>query len=215
MGAFDQAARYAARADPAAVLARVLAQSGADLRFREWLDTRALPLPGGPDRTANLVACLDDPAAPEWPWLLVLEFQGRHDPDKLDVTLEEAAVLRWREVVASAVADRRARGNLAGVALVLAELAGCRGEWERGLEGFEMTESQVVNEWVSRGEAKGRLEERRQNLLRLLEKRFPGAVPAEVAGLIAAQDSLEVLAEWFDAAAGAYTLQQFLDVLRR
>jgi hypothetical protein len=94
MGVFDQAARFASQADPNAVVGRVLAATKTPLRFREWADTRTLPLPGSRDRTADLVAILEDAAAVENPWLLVLELQGRHDPDKLDVTLEEIARLR-------------------------------------------------------------------------------------------------------------------------
>ncbi|VTU00618.1 unnamed protein product [Gemmataceae bacterium] len=90
MGAFDQAARFAAQADPAAVLGQLAA--AADLTFREWLDTRTIPLPGGPDRTADLVAALDAPTG--GPALLVLEFQSQHDPNKLHVTLEEVGILR-------------------------------------------------------------------------------------------------------------------------
>jgi hypothetical protein len=272
------------------------------LPFREWLDTRAIPLPGGPDRTADLVAALDDPAGQ--PVLLVFEFQSRHDPNKLDVTLEEAAILRgrarhgddrkgkyrvltaliylqgrcpdelldmtlpggfgtrhaplvwnleaddapatleavaegrlsrgmlfwvplmangehagvvvrWREVVTTVVSDRRMRGNLAGVALVFAELAGRRIEWNRGLEDFEMTESQVVNEWISQGEVKGKLEERRRNLLKVLNVRFPGSVTDEIARLISAQDSSPLLDDWFLAALRADTFEQFLDVLKQ
>ena len=302
MGAFDQAARFAAQADPDATVRRALASTGVALLFREWLDTRTIPLPGGPNRTADLVAALDDPAGQ--PALVVFEFQSRHDPDKLDVTLEEAGILRgharhgddrkgkykvltalvylqghcpddlldmtlpggfgtrhaplvwnvgednaiaaleavaggqvswgmlfwvplmiagqdatviarWKEVVAGVVPDRQRRGNLAGIALVFAELAGRRVEWGRGLEGFVMTESEVVNEWISQGKAKGKLAERRQNLLKLLAKRFPSAVPDDVVRLVNEQESLDILGHWFDAAAEAYTFQQFLDVLRR
>jgi hypothetical protein len=251
-----------------------------------------------------LVAALDDPSAPDNPWLLVLEFQAQVDPDKVDVTLEEVAVLRcrarhgpnrqskykvtaeliyllgiapmerldmtlpdgsgtwhaplvwnvgsnvavdtleavangrapsgllfwialmaggggepvirrWREVVAAAIPDRRARGNLAGIALVFADLAGCRGEWKRGLEGFEMTESQVVNEWIHQGEAKGRVEAARQFVLDVLEVRFPRLAPEDVKQLIRQQDSLEVLQDWHREALQAFTLEQFLAVLRR
>jgi hypothetical protein len=302
MGAFDQAARFAAQADPQAVIRRVLAPSGAALSFREWLDTRTLPLPRGPDRTADLVAALEDPAGE--PSLLLLEFQSQHDPDKLDVTLEEAGILRgharhgadrqgkyrvltalvylqgrcpsavlgmtlpgnfgthhaplvwnvgedsapvtleavasgslswgllfwvplqaegqqeavlarWREVVAGVVPERRTRGNLIGIALVFAELVGRRAEWQRGLEGFEMTESQVVNEWISQGEAKGRLEERRQKLLEALTLRFPGAVTDEIVRFVTAQDSLVLLDDWLRAAVRAYTFEQFLDALKK
>jgi hypothetical protein len=302
MGVYDQAARFATQGEPAAVVRRVLAPSGAAWPFREWLDTRTLPLPGGPDRTADLVAALDDPAGT--PALLLFEFQGRHDPDKLDVTLEEAGILRcrvrhgvdrqgkyrvltalvylqgrcpeavldmtvpggfgtrhapllwevgddnavavleavakgelswgllfwvslmaegqqpaviarWREVVVQVVADGRVRGNLAGIALVFAELAGRRAEWQRGLEGFEMTESQVVNEWISQGEAKGMLKQGRQKLLEALTICFPGAVTGEIVRLVNEQDSLPLLDDWFRAALQADTYEQFLDVLEK
>jgi hypothetical protein len=298
MGVYDQAARFAAQAEPGAVVRRVLVPSRAALSFREWLDTRTIPLPGGPERIANLVAALDDPAGA--PALLVFEFQAQHDRDKLDVTLEEAGILRgharhgpdrqgkyrvltalvylqgrcpeavldmtlpggfgtrhaplvwnvaedsapatleavpsgslswgmlfwvplmvegqqdaviarWREVVVQVVSDRRTRGNLAGIALVLAELVGRRAEWRRGLEGFEMTESQVVNEWISQG----KVEEARQSLLVVLEGRFPGAAPEDVVRLIQQQDSLDLLRDWLKAVARVSTFEQFLGVLRK
>src|SRR3954452_471617 len=96
MGVYDQAARFAARADPETVPGRLLAGKGVSLRWREWLDTRTLPLPGGPAPPADLVAALDDPTAPDRPWLMVVEFQAQVDADKLDTTLEEVALLRSR-----------------------------------------------------------------------------------------------------------------------
>jgi hypothetical protein len=302
MGVFDQAARFAAQAAPEAVVRRLLAPGGAALGFREWLDTRTIPLPGGPERIANLVAALEEASGS--PALLVFEFQSQHDPDKLDVTLEEVGILRghvrhgadrqgkyrvltalvylvgrcpdavldmtlpggfgtrhaplvwnvgednapatleavakgelswgmlfwvalmaegqqpaviarWREVVVQVVADRRVRGNLAGIALVFAELAGCRPAWQRGLEGFEMTESQVVNEWISQGEAKGHLARQRQALLELLDGHFPGTVPNDVVQLIQQQDSFELLHHWYMEAVRAKTFEQFLAVLRK
>jgi hypothetical protein len=257
-------------------------------------------LPGGPDRTADLVAILEDPTAPEQPWLLVFEFQGQPDPEKLDVTLEEVAILRgharhgddrkgkyavlaalvylvgecpsglldmtveggfgtrhaalvwdvakdsagaaldavssgqeswpllfwvalmagaeedaivsrWKEVVAATVPDRQARSNLAGIALVFAELAGRFLAWERGLEGWDMTESQVVNRWMSQGE----LARARKDLLDAIKVRFPGALTEEIAQLINQQDSSDLLREWFLAALKADTFDQFLDVLKR
>jgi hypothetical protein len=128
---------------------------------------------------------------------------------------DAGVIARWKDVVAQVVADRRVRGNLAGIARVFAELVGRRIEWNRGLEGFDMTESQVVNEWISQGEAKGKLIKQRQNLLKLLSKRFPGAVPDDVVRLVNEQESLDLLDHWFDAAAEAYTFQQFMDVLKR
>jgi hypothetical protein len=288
MGAFDQAARFAAQADPEAVVRRVLASSGLTLPFRSSLDTRPIPFPGGPDRTADLVAALDA-AASDQPWLMILEFQSQHDPDKLDVTLEEAGILRgharhgddrkgkykvlttlvylqgrcpeevldmtvpggfgtrhspliwnvgedqafvtleavasgqmswgmlfwvplmagsreetvinrWKEVVTQVVSERRTRGNLAGIALVFTDLVGWRAEWKRGLEGFEMTESQVVNEWIDQGEVKGTIKTSRRVLLKILNTRFPGALTEDVQQLIQHQDSKEVLENWLDTA---------------
>jgi hypothetical protein len=304
MGVFDQAARFATQGEPGVVPQRLLAASGLALAFREWLDTRTLPLPGGPERIADLVAALDDPAADDKPWLMVLELQAQVDLDKLDVTLEEVALLRsrtrhgedrkgkykvlvglvylqgqcpeevldmtlpnglgtrhapliwnvagdnaaemleavargeiswgmlfwialmagggeesviarWKEVVLARVEDRRLRGNLAGIALVFAELAGRSPAWKRGLEGFEMTESQVVNEWIRQGRSEEKLELTRKHLLEVLEGRFPGEAPAEVIRLINEQDSVDLLTGWFRTAVRVTTFEKFMEVLKR
>jgi hypothetical protein len=128
---------------------------------------------------------------------------------------QDAVIARWRDVVVQVVPDGRTRGNLAGIALVFAELAGRRAEWQRGLEGFEMTESQVVNEWIRQGEVKGKLEQGRQKLLEALAIRFPGAVTEEVVRLVNGQDSLPLLDDWFRAALRADTFEQFLHVLKQ
>lgn len=78
-----------------------------------------------------------------------------------------------------------------------------------------MTESQVVNEWIRQGEAKGGLHRQRQNLLELLEGRFPGAVPNDVMQLIQQQESLELLHDWFKAAVRSSTFEQFLEVVKK
>ena len=78
-----------------------------------------------------------------------------------------------------------------------------------------MTESQVVNEWISQGEARGRLSASRQKLLEALTLRFPGSVPDEVIKLIKEQESLLLLDEWFRAAVRVYTFEQFMDVLKK
>jgi hypothetical protein len=94
MSDFDHAAGFAAQADPGVVIGRLLAPTGERLRYRDWFSSRAIPLPGGPKRTADLVAILDDPDAPARPALLIFEFQSSHDPEKLGSTLVEAAVFR-------------------------------------------------------------------------------------------------------------------------
>jgi hypothetical protein len=304
MGVFDQAARFAAKSHPEVVPGLRLISSGLRLRFREWIDTRSLPLPGGPDRTADLVAALDDQARPDKPWLVVLEFQAQTDADKLDVTFEESGILRnrvrhgptnsgrynvvvmivylrgrcpvdvldmttpdgmgtrhaplvwnvegddaagtveavangvlspgmlfwvplmtganqdslvdrWNEVSSATIPDRSKRGDLASVAMVFAELAGRVPEWRRGLEGFEMTESMIVNEWIRQGEVRGLLSANRQTLLRILERKFAGVIPSEVARVINQQESLELLVLWIDEAISANSIDEFTAVLRR
>jgi hypothetical protein len=101
------------------------------------------------------------------------------------------------------------------LALVFVEPGGPRVEWNRELGSFEMTESEVVNEWIRKGEARGKLTERRQTLLEALTLRFPGAVPEEVVRLINEQESQPLLEVWFRAALRAYTFEQFLDVLKQ
>jgi len=304
MGIFDQAGRFAAQAHPEIVPGRRLQRSGLPLTFREWIDTRTLPLPGGPDRTADLVAAMDDPNVLGTPWLIVIEIQAQIDALKIDVTLEEVAVLRnrvrhgpdragqynvaammvylrgrcpvsvldmrlpdgsgtrhaplvwnveeedagqmleavangqissgmlfwvplmagaadgaiasrWKVVATATIPDLRKRGDLASVAMVFAELAGRVPEWQRGLEDFEMTESMIVNGWIRQGEVKGKLSQVCHDLLRLLDRKFAGLVPAEVARAIREQESLEVLDLWFDEAISANTMEEFMAVLRR
>jgi hypothetical protein len=289
MGVFDQATRYAAEAEPEAIVTRLLRGLAVRLRFDQWLDTRTTPRPGDPERTADRVAALVDEAL--------------HDPDKLDVTLVEAGQLRlrcrhgddrqgtyniltalvylrgvcptnvldmtlpggmgtrhaplvwnlaedsaaealagvasgqqpwgllfwvplmqgggdpatvqrWKEM-ASALPDRRQRGDLGQIALVFAELAGCYLAWEQALKGWDMTESQVVNRWVQEARDQALLERGRADLLRLLQKRFPEAVTSEVIATINAQPSLSILDDWFDAAISAYSPAAFLAVLKR
>jgi hypothetical protein len=51
------------------------------LRFRSWLDTRAVPFPGDPDRTNDTVGRLDDLTQNGLPCIVAVEFQSRPDPD--------------------------------------------------------------------------------------------------------------------------------------
>ncbi len=81
---------------------------------------------------------------------------------------------------------------MAGIALVFAELAGCYLAWERELAGWEMTESQVVNRWISQGEAKGKLEVTQTFLIRAL-RRFGEPIPEEILATINTQTSLPLL----------------------
>src|SRR5438876_951818 len=92
MGAFDQSARYAAMAEYGFVLQRLRPLIGLPLVYRSWFPAKSVPLPGGPDRDADLVPVADDPARPDAPWLLVHEFQAQDDPKKPAVLQLEAMI---------------------------------------------------------------------------------------------------------------------------
>jgi hypothetical protein len=299
MGVFDQAGRFATRDAPNVAVQRLLRGTPRTALVQRWIDTRSLPLPGGPERTADLVAELrleDGTLA-----LLIWEVQAQVDVAKLGVTLEEAAILhnrlrddhgqpycvltalvylrdrcpatelaltlgdfgtrhrpllwevasddalaavaavetsseewgglywvplmaggdtpeliaRWREVLLSTVADRVRRGNVIAIALVFAELARCRDVWNRGLEGLDMTESIVVNEWIAAAEEKALLRSSRQKLIEVIEARFPDALTSDIRQFLAEQDTLSLLNDWFRAALRVPTYNDFLSVLRR
>jgi hypothetical protein len=76
MNDFDQAARYAAKTDPAGFLRWLLPDLDPRLAFRGWLDTRRLPFPGERDRTCDTVADLEDTGGAGRRWAVVVEFQS-------------------------------------------------------------------------------------------------------------------------------------------
>jgi len=300
MNHFDQAARYAAQAEPHSLVQRVMLPTGLTSSFREWLDTRTVSLPGGPNRTADLVAAVDD--ADAQPLALLFEFQSQHDAEKIDVSLLEAiahrmqlrnadnqrgkyrvvpvlvylvgrcpmtelrmtvggfgivykplvwnvcdddatttleavasgalswamlfwtsltqgaddpeVVSRWREVVTQVVADERRRAELSAVVQLFAELAGRAVIWERGLEGFIMTESTLVKKWIAQGEARGSLQTLQNVVIDLLEANLAEPPPAEIVQLVKEQESMDLLRIWTLAASKARTLEEFTRTLR-
>ncbi len=304
MGVYDQAARYAAQAEPEAVIARLLRDTGEPLSFGRDFDTRTVPLPGGPDRTGDLAVILTGPVEVAESVLLMIEFQARHDEDKLDATFLAAAqyrhyarhgpdrrgkfnvqtalvyltdrcparelrmqlaggsgsvhtclvwdvagdaasqtlddvtagratwgalfwvalqtgagdatvIQRWKDLVAERVTTTRTRSDMAGIALVFAELAGCLRAWQDALGGWGMTESQVVNGWQEQARREGTLAAHRRDLLTVLGRRFPGQVTAELRDFIQQQDSGEMLHDWLTAALDAAALDDFMVILRR
>ncbi len=77
---FDKAARYAAKLDPVGFVGWALGRPSAAFHFREWLDARLIPFPGGDDRTGDTVAGLDNRDAGGVPWAVAVEFQLEPDP---------------------------------------------------------------------------------------------------------------------------------------
>jgi hypothetical protein len=124
---------------------------------------------------------------------------------------EVAIIARWLEL-AGAEPDGRRRSVYGGLALVFAEAAGCQQAWRQGLRGWNVRESQVVNEWIREGEvmgaARGKAEGEAAALLRVLRARF-GAVPDELAGRILQAADLPQLERWLDLASTAASLDAF------
>jgi hypothetical protein len=79
------------------------------------------------------------------------------------------------------------------------------------MEKLPLTETQEANERIAQGE----LRKERQLLLRMQDKRFPGAIPTDVTKLIIDQESLDLVIHWFDAAASAPTFADFIAVLKQ
>jgi hypothetical protein len=113
---------------------------------------------------------------------------------------ESAIIARWKEL-AQAEPDRRRRGDYGGLALVFAEAAGRRDVWKQALEGWNVIESQQVNEWIAvgraegeargraEGEARGQLVGCRADLRVMLEDRF-GALPEGLIQRIETEEDL-------------------------
>lgn len=77
-----------------------------------------------------------------------------------------------------------------------------------------MTESMVVNTWISRGEAREKLRMARMDILELLNLRFPGKVAEDIDQLVNRQSDLDLLRNWFRLAAQKQTMEDFIPGLR-
>jgi hypothetical protein len=97
------------------------------------------------------------------PWVALMA--GADSPEFID---------RWK-AAADTEPDACRRGAFARIAKVFAERVGRKAIWYEKLEGWNVEESPVVNEWIA--EAEG------STLLRLAAKRF-GPAPAEVENVI-------------------------------
>ncbi len=123
-------------------------------------------------------------------------------------------IARWKEV-AGAETNVRLRGTYGALAEVFAEAAGWRRLWEDELKEWNMQESQVILEWIAKGEAKGEVKASKHTLLRLLEKKFPPGPPAEVASLIRSTEDKALLDHWFEVALDAASLDEFCRAMHR
>jgi hypothetical protein len=121
---------------------------------------------------------------------------------------EPGMIGRWKQV-ASHEPDPTLRATYGAIALIFAELSGSQAQWKSTLEGWNMRESTVVAEWKAEGIAAGIVKAKRADLLRLLDLKFPGMVPSDLAATIEAQADIEILSQWFDTAFRAESLDAF------
>ncbi len=123
----------------------------------------------------------------------------------------KASIIKKWQRLAQAEADRQLCFEYAGLALVLAELPGVWSEWKRALEGWNMRASQQVLEW----QAEAKLEQRRADLMHLLELRCKKPLPADLATTIRSMTNMAELARWFEAAATVSSYKAFREVVQR
>jgi hypothetical protein len=110
---------------------------------------------------------------------------------------DPATLKQWRRL-AEGEQDPHRRGDYCVLATVFAELAGCKPVWDAFLEGWNVRESQVVQEWLAEGVAQGRKEGRLDTLrraLRLLLEAHLGPLPEGVRQRIEAVGDPERLEE--------------------
>ncbi len=127
----------------------------------------------------------------------------------------EASIMeRWKEL-ALAEPDEKRRGEYAGLALVFADAADCKPAWKEALKGWNMKQSPQVLEWMAEGRNEGRIEGKRQAILRLLGRRLSASAPTELTARIQATTNEETLDHWLDAVGTANSLEEFQRIVEQ
>src|SRR5262249_34290475 len=86
------------------------------------------------------------------------------------------------------------------IALVFAELIPELVNWQRGLEGWQMRESQLSKTIEAEGERKGELKRARADLLRTLQSRLGTPTPEAIRLAIEGTNDLTTVDRWYDIA---------------
>ncbi len=137
------------------------------------------------------------------PWVPLMSGGGR--PELIE---------RWKQVAEKEPNEERRR-RFRDWALVLAELTKELLNWQRGLEGWMVRESQIINGWKKEGRDEGVLLARRAAVLRALRVRFQTTAPDDLRLAIEGTNDPDTLDRWFDAALTASTLDAFRTALRQ
>jgi hypothetical protein len=131
------------------------------------------------------------------PWIPLMQGGG-----------QEAIIETWKRL-AEQEPDSRRRAEYGGLALVFAELRPYAAAWKKGLEGWNVQESQIVKEWREEGRKEGLMEGERRALLRVLRIRFVDPLPTEIVQGVQAQTDINTLSNWQQLAVTAASLDQF------
>ena len=92
---------------------------------------------------------------------------------------------------------------------MFAELTDCRAQWKQALEGWNVDVSLQVLEWQAEAAKRATRETKTEDLLRVLRKRFPPAIPGDMERAIRGASDIEQLDRWLDEAACASSLAAF------
>ena len=118
---------------------------------------------------------------------------------------------RWKRLAEIEPVSRR-RSEFAGLAVVFATAAKRREKWELALEGWNMIECSIMDDWIAKGEAKGlaKGESRAavESLLKILKARF-GQLPEDLTTKIQTANKSETLQGWIDLALQSESLVAF------
>jgi hypothetical protein len=127
------------------------------------------------------------------PWVVLMRGGG-----------EPALIERWKRL-AEREPDVEKRALYRALALVFAELIPELVNWQRGLEGWEVRESQYLKSFEARGEVRGR----QAYLIRVLEARLQTPVPGPIRLAIEGTNDLGALDRWFEAALAVTSWEEF------
>src|SRR5262249_8568250 len=116
---------------------------------------------------------------------------------------DPALVARWRGL-AEREAGQAPRRTLGPPSPVFFAVPGGRQVWQRGLEGWNVNESQLMREIRQEGRQEGRVEGAvetgRGMVVRVLEKRFPGKITDALRARIEKSNDPTELERWHDLA---------------
>jgi hypothetical protein len=121
---------------------------------------------------------------------------------------ESGIIQEWLRV-AEGETEESLRADYGALAVVFAELAGCRDVWRQALEEWNVQRSQQVLEWQREAQQRTEIELTRAHLLEALRARSGAEVPEDLASAVAAMTDFDELSRWFRLALRVDSLDAF------